>query len=103
LASSGDENAMVVAERFREVKEALEVTADLLQAMPSRIFGGVLSALDTASFRVDPWLTGVANRRLEAMIAEGAPFRLGAYGWVDAPAPYRPDPDGPLPPGPTEA
>ena len=48
----------------------------------------MLAALDTAAFRVDPWLTGIAERRLQRMIAGGAPFRLGAYGWVDAPAPY---------------
>ena len=35
------------------------------------------------------------------MIAAGAPFRLGAYGWVDAPAPYTGAPAGPLAPGPT--
>ena len=68
--------------------------------MSDPLFRGVLAALDTAAFRVDPWLTGIAERRLQRMIAEGAPFRLGAYGWVDAPAPYAGAAGGPLAPGP---
>src|SRR6185436_8183994 len=71
--------------------------------MHDDLFRAVLAALDTAAFRVDPWLTGIAARRLEQMITAGAPFRLGAYGWVDAPAPYVSAPGGPLAPGPTQA
>src|SRR6185369_11974697 len=63
----------------------------------------VLAALDTAAFRVDPWLTGIAERRLQAMIADGAPFRLGAYGWVDAPTPFSALAGDALAPGPTRA
>jgi hypothetical protein len=48
------------------------------------LFRATLAA-STCTFRVDPWLTGIAERRLQSMIAMGAPFRLGAYGWVDAP------------------
>ena len=71
--------------------------------MSKALFRAVLAALDTAAFRVDPWLTGIAERRLQAMIADGARFRLGAYGWVDAPAPFAGVPGGPLAPGPTSA
>lgn len=42
--------------------------------------------LDTASHRVDPWVTGIAWRRLTEL-AGTARFRLGVYGWVDAPRP----------------
>jgi hypothetical protein len=103
LRNSVVPNARVLAERFLEVQEALTVFADLWEPMARPLFRAVLSALDTASFRVDPWLTGIAERRLQRMIAEGAPFRLGAYGWVDAPAPYAGVPGGALAPGPTAA
>jgi hypothetical protein len=105
LQASADSNARTVAQRFREVVEALQVVADMYkQGDPSRWFRGVLAALDTAAFRVDPWLCGIAERRLQRMIDAGAPFRLGAYGWVDAPAPYDPGlRRAALPPGPTPA
>jgi hypothetical protein len=103
LRTSAVPNARKVAERFLEVQEALFVFADLWQSLSGPLFRAVLAALDTAAFRVDPWLTGIAERRLQRMILSGAPFRLGAYGWVDAPAPYAGVPGGPLAPGPTRA
>lgn len=103
LRAGADANGQQAAARFKEVQDALQVIADLWEQMSSALFRGVLAALDTAAFRVDPWLIGIAERRLQRMIATGAPFRLGAYGWVDAPAPYTGAPDGPLAPGPTRA
>jgi hypothetical protein len=44
------------------------------------------ATLDTAAYRVDPWFTGMATRRLTAMAGQDdTRFRLGAYGWVDGP------------------
>jgi hypothetical protein len=103
LAASADTAAREVAARFREVQKALGVLADLWDAEAESMFQGVLAALDTAAFRVDPWLTGIAERRLEQMVVAGAPFMLGAYGWVDAPKPFSGIAGGPLAPGPTEA
>ena len=103
LAASADTAAREVAARFWEVQKALGVFADLWEADAGSMFQGVLAALDTATFRVDPWLTGIAARRLEEMVAAGAPFVLGAYGWVDAPKPFSGVAGGPLAPGPTEA
>lgn len=103
LRASADANGRVLATRFREVQEALQVIADLWKPMSSQLFRATLAALDTAAFRVDPWLTGLAERRLQRLISERAPFRLGAYGWVDAPAPYTGTSGGPLAPGPTAA
>jgi hypothetical protein len=37
-----------------------------------RLFHAALAALDTAAFRVDPWLNGIAERRLQRMISEGS-------------------------------
>lgn len=44
------------------------------------------STLDTAMHRADPWLVGMAGRRL-AYLAQrpDTRFRLGVYGWVDGP------------------
>jgi hypothetical protein len=50
------------------------------------------AAIDCSSHRVDPWLVALPQRRFDAMSADGAPRRLGAYGWVDAPAPGAPGP-----------
>jgi hypothetical protein len=51
------------------------------------------ATLDTATHRLDPWLTGIAARRLEHL--RGQPesrFRLGVYGWLDGPLLGRPGP-----------
>jgi hypothetical protein len=103
LRNGPDANGVLLATRFKGVQDALQVIADLWEKMATTLFRGVLAALDTAAFRVDPWLTGIAERRLQRMIATEAPFKLGAYGWVDSPAPYTGAPGGPLAPGPTRA
>ncbi|MYS95588.1 MULTISPECIES: hypothetical protein [Streptomyces] len=44
------------------------------------------ATLDTATHRIDPWLTGMAARRLEHLRDRPeSRFRLGVYGWVDGP------------------
>lgn len=44
------------------------------------------ATVDTATHRVDPWLTGMAARRLEALSrGAGTRYRLGAYGWLEGP------------------
>jgi hypothetical protein len=101
LQASGDLKAQLVAARFGEVREALAKIADLWDDARDALFHATLAALDAAAFRVDPWLTGLAERRLQGMIADGAPFKLGAYGWVDAPEPYSSGTT--LAPGPTVA
>ncbi len=101
LETATDSNGALVAERFREVQKALVVVADLWADQHDALFGATLAALDTAAFRVDPWLTGLAERRLQGMITDRAPFLLGAYGWVDAPQPAAAT--GALAPGPTVA
>jgi hypothetical protein len=103
LRGGPDANGRIVAERFKDVQDALQVIADLWADWSKPLFRATLAALDTAAFRVDPWLIGIADRRLQQMTASGAPFKLGAYGWVDAPAPYAALPGGPLAPGPTAA
>lgn len=56
------------------------------------------ATLDTATHRVDPWLIGMTNRRLQMLaIHTDTRFRLGVYGWVDGPILGTPGPtDGGL-------
>jgi hypothetical protein len=102
LDASPDPDARRLGRRFHDVQEALIVLADLWKGARGPLFRAVLAALDTATIRVDPWLTGIADRRVQRMAAQGAPFRLGAYGWVDAPAPFAAGAAA-LAPGPTAA
>lgn len=93
-----------VARRYRRVRAALDALLDRGDHIP--VIDDLLGPLvDTASYRVDPWFTGMANRRFRSLVERGAPVRLGAYGWVDAPAPWAARPPGTadLPPGPTVA
>lgn len=103
LDTETDSDGRKIAARFREVQEALVVIADLWETQRNALFRGALAALDSATFRVDPWLTGIAERRLQAMITDGSPIKLGAYGWVDAPGPFTGAAGGALSPGPTAA
>ena len=51
------------------------------------------ATIDTSSHRIDPWLTAIPLRRLDTLQGAGSLRRmLGAYGWVDAPAPGHPGP-----------
>ena len=50
------------------------------------------ATIDCSTHRIDPWLTGVAQRRLDDLTRQRVPRRLGAYGWVDDLAPGSPGP-----------
>ncbi len=61
-----------------------------------RILRGII---DSAIYRIDPWTTGFAWRRLESLVPEvnpsgGSPvqYRTGLFAWVDSPAPGEPGP-----------
>ncbi|MER5423919.1 hypothetical protein [Streptosporangium roseum] len=70
---------------FTAVVDGLLAVADLAEDRAERL---LRATVDTASFRLDPWLTGPATRRLNSLLETGAPkLRLGAYGWVDRPRP----------------
>jgi hypothetical protein len=52
------------------------------------------ATLDTATHRIDPWIVGMAARRLEYLRNQPeARFRLGVYGWVDGPIRGAPGPN----------
>jgi hypothetical protein len=105
LQVSGDPNAEFVIKRYQTGKQALIQLVKSWGEADERkaVMRAVLAALDTASHRVDPWVTGLAEARLRRLRADGAPYRLGAYGWVDRPRPFTGDPGSPPPPGPTKA
>ena len=102
IAASGDARAAEVIDAFNDTRGAAKAVIDRWDREPDTVFATLLAVLDTAAFRVDPWITGVANRRLRALSAAHAPFKLGAYGWVDRPKPAS-IAVGALPPGPTPA
>jgi len=85
-------------ERVSEVRKALENLVNV----PDRELALLLTEhLDLASYRLDAWLTGFANRRLTELRAERPTgIYLGAYGWVEnlRPAPPKQErshlPDG---------
>ncbi|MEV0544374.1 hypothetical protein [Nocardia salmonicida] len=96
--------AVTVAERFIEwQRAAVDFVENHWANDPGRSLQALLAALDTAVFRVDPWVTGFAGHRLRRMTISGAPFRVGAYGWVDSPRPAVGAADDPPPAGPTAA
>ncbi len=64
-------------------------TGGKMEASPERLAQlerAFRATLDTAAYRIDPWLTGIAWRRFqENTLGQRNRARLGAYGWVDGP------------------
>jgi hypothetical protein len=69
----------------RLFQAAREGAISLAGIDPVEIERAFRATLDTASHRIDPWVTGLAWRRLRSLSTPR--FDLGAYGWVDAPSP----------------
>lgn len=74
-------------ETYHRFREAIEGMARLgMEAGTGPLLGdlerNLCGLLDTASHRVDPWLTGAAWRRLQATPGSRV---VGLYGWVDKP------------------
>ncbi|MCG5219247.1 hypothetical protein [Streptosporangium sp. KLBMP 9127] len=79
------------ARRFAAVADGLLGLTSLDEARVERLLRAVV---DTAAFRVDPWLTGLPTRRLDTLLSDGdTRSRLGVYGWVDGPRPGTPGPN----------
>jgi hypothetical protein len=70
----------------------LYATEQILDLSIGELERALRAALDTAAYRLDPWITAPAWRRLQESIDAGHPFHLGIYGWVDAPQPGDPGP-----------
>jgi hypothetical protein len=84
---------------YREVRRAIGRLLDEPVGELDRI---MRATLDTAAYRIDPWITAYPWRRLQYQAATRE-FRLGVYGWVDAPQPGTPGPtDGGLLHAPSE-
>jgi hypothetical protein len=79
---------------YQNVRAAIETLFDI----PVKVLDREMRAtLDAASHRIDPWITAYAFRRLISDPINHT-FRLGLYGWVDAPRPAESGaPDGPGP------
>jgi hypothetical protein len=78
------------AQQVKEVARSLSALA----AVPIGDLERMLAAtIDCSTHRIDPWLVGPVQRRLDHLHASNAAeLRLGAYGWVDGPAPGTPGP-----------
>lgn len=103
LQASGVATAEMLAERFHDGIKALVELIDRWKQDEDGVFAALLATLDTASYRVDPWVIGLADMRLKRLAADGVPFSIGAYGWVDQPRPFTGGAGSPPAPGPTSA
>src|SRR5207249_4125675 len=76
VEASGNGLALTVQDAWFATRDA---GRDLLNHEPDRLDALLRATLDAASHRVDPWLTGIADRRLRWLAGRDAKFRLGAY------------------------
>jgi hypothetical protein len=84
--------------------DGLERLAKMIAGQPettapmAKVERAFRATLDTAMYRIDPWIVGMAARRLEYLRNRPeSRFRLGVYGWVDGPMLGAPGPtDGGL-------
>jgi hypothetical protein len=82
------------ARRFAAVTDGLLVLTEMTDERLERL---LRATVDTAAYRIDPWLLGAPTRRLRELVDAGeAEPRLGVFGWVDMPRPGTP---GPTPAG----
>ncbi|SFT98154.1 hypothetical protein SAMN05660657_04401 [Geodermatophilus amargosae] len=72
---------------LRRLTDALETLGEVPDTDLERVLP---ATIDCASHRIDPWVVGIARRRLQSLSSR--PPRLGGYGWVDRPRPGRPGP-----------
>jgi hypothetical protein len=85
--------ASPAAQAFQDVVQGLD---RLLGTPVERLERLLRATVDTALYRLDPWLLGAPTRRLRDLLDRGVTPVLGAYGWIDAPRPGTP---GPTPAG----
>src|SRR5262249_15314645 len=69
----------------RMLKHTIGALIDLESSTDSELELSFRAVLDTASHRVDPWITGIATRRLAELRNAGTKSSAGIYGWVDGP------------------
>lgn len=88
---NNDPRAAVVCRQFEDVREAVLKLGEIEPEVTDVVLPAVL---DLTSHRVDAWWTGLSQRRLASLAAQGGRPRLGCYGWVDDLTP-NPDPTPP--------
>jgi hypothetical protein len=74
---------------YATVREAIRL---VLEQQVGDLDRALRATLDAAIYRLDPWITAYASRRLYWQTAETHRYQLGAFGWVDAPRPGTPGP-----------
>lgn len=80
-----DPRVAAIVRQFGDVRVAVQQLTELDDAVLDGppLSAAVTAVLDSASHRIDPWVTALGSRRLRRLDARGAVRRLGAYGWVD--------------------
>lgn len=76
----------------QQLLDATGALAELADISDDDLDRMLRAAVDASSHRIDPWLVGVAQRRLDVLQGAAATRRLGAYGWVDDLRPGAPGP-----------
>lgn len=93
LAAVDPRNVQRDTPATRTLRRVVDGLMALAQVEEERLDWLVRATIDTATHRLDPWLTAIPSRRLDDLLqGGGARLRLGAYGWVDRPAPGTPGP-----------
>lgn len=79
--------------------KSLDALVDWFNGLPepfvlAELERSLRASLDSAAQRIDPWITGLAYRRLGWLAGRReARFRLGVYGWVEGPVQGKPGPN----------
>ena len=90
LPAVGDYAGIGYLEFIRGLRALAEMCRTLGELAVPAMERSLIGLIDTASHRVDPWLTGAAWGRLERLDEERP---VGLYAWVDGPLEGEPGPD----------
>jgi hypothetical protein len=83
------ENVRFLLSRYHE---ALATGSQAVRVLLSGLERAFRATLESATMRVDPWITGLAWHRLVNLRVRDEPDGLGVYGWVDRPYTGKPGP-----------
>ena len=77
----------------QQLLDKLYDSLDVIQSTPvDQIERALRSVLDSASHRIDPWISAYAWRRYNTLKSQQPKYKLGIYGWVDNPKTGKPGP-----------
>jgi hypothetical protein len=93
LAKEFDQEAWLGEVKDEVTGEIQRFTVNIPDERRTQLERALRATLDSATHRIDPWVTGFAWQRLQQQSAsERGAHRLGVYGWVDGPFRGQPGP-----------